>query len=258
VSPSVGDPTARRAVRPSTGPQRYRATRGVELAEDGWLCKRVECSVAAEVAKAQAMDSALQGTPYRAPRARPGPADGTMLVEDLGHLVSITEIAEDPPTAAALRDAAVHAGRILALLHARMPAHVQVDVLATDGASASRPFRGETLLHGDYSPTNVFIDEDGRYVTLDGSPNFTTSTSPFTFGRPSTDLTTFTLVLCWPLRPLHWRPRQMRARLDARRRFLDAYGAETGASNRGHLMREVVLFVESMWFRKILQRRKHR
>jgi aminoglycoside phosphotransferase (APT) family kinase protein len=242
----------------STGPQRYRATRGVEPAEAGWLRKRVDCSVGAEVAKAQAMHSSLQGTPYRAPRARPGCEAGTMLVEDLGHLVSVTEIAERPPTEAALRDAAVHAGRILALLHARMPGHVDDTIVATERTAASRPFRGDTLLHGDFSPTNVFVDGDGRYVTLDGSPNFTTTTSPFTFGRPGTDLATFTLVLCWPLRPLHWRPAQLRSRLAARRRFLDAYAAETGASTRGHLLREAVLFIESIWFRKLLQRRKNR
>ena len=258
MTPSVDGPVAPPERRPSTGPQRYRATRGVEPAGDGWLRKRVDCAVAVEVAKAQAMHSSLQGTPYRAPRARPGDQAGTMLVEDLGHLVSITEIAERPPTDAALRDAAVHAGRMLALLHARMPGHLDGVSVAAERTPASRPFRGDTLLHGDFSPTNVFVDRDGGYVTLDGSPNFTTTTSPFTFGSPSTDLATFTLVLCWPLRPLHWRPRQLRARLDARRRFLDAYGAETGASNRGHLVREAVLLVESIWCRKILQRRKRR
>jgi aminoglycoside phosphotransferase (APT) family kinase protein len=180
-----------------------------------------------------------------------------MLVEDLGHLVSVTEIAERLSTEVALHDAAVHAGRILALLHARMRGHLDAQVVG-ESRPATRPFRGGTLLHGDYSPTNVFVDGDGCYVTLDGSPNFTTTTSPVTFGKPSTDLATFTLVLCWPLRPLHWRPAQLRARLGARRRFLDAYEAETGVSNRGHVLREVVLFVESLWFRKLLQRRKHR
>src|SRR3546814_4201678 len=71
------------------------------------------------------MHLALQGTQYGAPRARPGDRASTMLVEDLGHLVSVTEIAERLPTEVALRDAAVHAGRILALLHARMPNHVE-------------------------------------------------------------------------------------------------------------------------------------
>src|SRR3546814_18614222 len=84
-----------------------------------------------------------------------------------------------------------------------MPNHVEEVSVAAERASASRPFRGDTLLHGDYSPTNVFLDRNGRYVTLDGSPNFTTSTSPLTFGRRSADLATFNLVLCWPLRPLH-------------------------------------------------------
>lgn len=130
--------------------------------------------------------------------------------------------------------------------------------MAAERAHAVRPFRGDTLLHGDFSPTNVFVDETGRYVTLDGSPNFTTTRSPLTFGRPRTDLATFTLVLCWPLRPLHWRPGQMRARLDARRRFLEAYRAETGRSTSWHLVAEAVLFIESIWFRKILQRRKQR
>jgi aminoglycoside phosphotransferase (APT) family kinase protein len=241
----------------STGPRRYRATLGVEPAELGWLRKRVDGPVAAEVAKAEAMHAALEGTLYRAPRARPGGEVGTMLVEDLGDLVSITEIAEHPQEGA-LRDAAVHAGRILALLHARMPQHLDGDVVAAERTAASGPFHGDVLLHGDFSPTNVFVDGDGRFVTLDGSPNFITSTSPFTFGRPSTDLATFTVVLCWPLRPLHWRPGQLRARLDARRRFLDAYEAESGVTHRGHLVREVALFIESIWFRKIRPRRKPR
>src|SRR3546814_1220737 len=177
-----------------------------------------------------------------------------MRVEDLGHLGSVTAIAERLPTEVALRDAAVHAGRILALLHPLMPNLVEEVSVAAERASASRPFRGDTLLHGDYSPTNVFLDRNGRYVTLDGSPNFTTATSPLTFGRRSADLATFTLVLCWPLRPLHWRPDQMRARLDARRRFLDVYGAEAGVSMRGHPVREAVHFYESLWLRKVPQR----
>src|ERR1044071_8569659 len=85
----------------------------------------------------------------------------------------------------ALRDAAVHAGRMLALLHARMPAHRYATMEAEDRTTASWPFSGDTLLHGDFSPTNVFVDGDGRYVTLDGSPNFITTTSPASSGRAS-------------------------------------------------------------------------
>src|SRR3546814_16084906 len=118
-----------------------------------------------------------------------------------------------------------------------MPNHVEEVSVAAERASASRPFRGDTLLHGDYSPTNVFLDRNGRYVTLDGSPNFTTSTSPLTFGRRSADLATFPLVLCWPLAPLPWRPDQMPTRLDARRRLPYVYGAGRRVVGRGHTRR---------------------
>src|SRR3546814_15902057 len=107
------------------------------------------------------MHLALQGTQYGAPRARPGDRASTMLVEDLGHLVSVTEIAERLPTEVALREAAVHAGRILALLHARMPNHVEEVSVSGERASDSRTFRGAPLLHGDYSPTHDFLSRNG-------------------------------------------------------------------------------------------------
>ena len=234
------------------GARRYRATHGVEQAKGGWLRKRVDCDVNLEVVKANAMRAALDATPYRAPIAQSGDLAGTMLVEDLGSLTSIAEIAEE---ADELTDAARHAARILATLHTRLGAAIDPSIRA-QVSSARWPFGGDTFLHCDFSPMNVFRDRDGAYVTLDGSPTFTATVSPISNGRPATDLATFTVVLCWPLRPLHWRRRQLRMRLAARRTFLRTYESMTGVRVRHIILFETMLFLQSLWFRKILRRRR--
>jgi hypothetical protein len=178
-----------------------------------------------------------------------------MLVEDLGALVSVTELAERPAPRPELLEAATHAARILVLLHTRMAGLIPAEAVVGGWARAIRPFRGQTLLHCDFSPTNVFRDSDGGYVTLDGSPTFTATVSPLTLGRPEADLATFTVVLCWPLRPLHLQPHQLRSRLKMRRQFLSTYRDLAPRRVRWLVPYECILFVQSIWYRKILRRR---
>lgn len=240
---------------PHTGARRYRATRGVEQAADGWLRKRVDCDVTLEVAKSKALKVALEGTTFAAPDARPGDRPETLLVEDFGRLTSIAEIAEDAQSPAELMFATRQAAMILALLHARLATTIEPTARAA-AAQPRRPFRGNTYLHCDYSPMNVFRDSTGRYVTLDGSPTFTATVSPITRGHPATDLATFTVALCWPLRPLHWRGRQLRMRLAGRRSFLREYESNADRRLRYMPLFECALFLQSLWFRKILRRRR--
>lgn len=250
----LGTPVSRLRGRPGgsgrLGPARYRATRGVEPARQGWVRKHVDGAPRDEVAKAKAMRRILSSGPHVAPAARVGDLPATILLEDLGALTSVTELAESGDHDR-LISAAENAGRILARLHRGLTEEFGT----RDTTDAPRPFRGRVVLHGDYAPTNVFVDERGRTVTLDGSASYVVSTSPFTTGRVEADLTSFTANLCWPFRLLHWRRQQRRNRVAARRAFLDAYRSETGWRPNRYPVFEAIAIVQSLWFRKVRPRR---
>lgn len=237
------------------GSRKYRAACGVEPARPGWLRKHVACDPVEEVAKAEGMHAALIGTSFVAPRAEIGDRPETILVEDLGPLTPLTELLERAVSFEELREPVAAAAQILAVLHSRLGLQVDTDFFKTRIQPARRPFRGPTLLHGDFCPMNVFRDVSGHYVTLDGSPNSTACLSPLTVGGRVADLASFTLVMCWPLRPLHWRVSQARLRLAARRHFLVSYWNATGRRPRWHLPFEMALLVQELWFRKLLRRK---